>query len=163
MSLSVNNSYQQNVAYVFSGLPSNLFMYTQSALFDYVDKHVSNPTLKLIMTGHGRLVDCDSLTKDCLHLFETEWKYFISNQVWPLSANDKELYFMAISNYVDFIYQNFTPLQLFEAVVICMFRNCKVFPKVATLQAKICSESFKQHKHLINENPKLYCTHYAGS
>jgi hypothetical protein len=163
MSLSVNNSYQQNVDYVFYGLSGNFFMYTQSALLDYVDKHVSNPTLKLIMTGHGRLVDCKTLTADCLHLFEKELNEFKANIKDPLSQNDNELRVMAVSNYIDFVYQNFTPFQFFESIVICMVRNCKILPRMGSFQSKINLESFHQHKHLIDENPERYRSNYVVS
>jgi len=156
MSLSVNQSYLPNVPYVQTHISVKLFTNNTAAFFDYIDKLVENTHLRLILKGRGALVDRNVFPIHFIHLFEKELIEFKSAIDTGTSANNREFFNLAICNYIDFIYSNFTDFQFFEAAVICMVRKCRVHTSLNTPQSRLILDSFKKYKHLIDENPTLY-------
>lgn len=156
MSLSVNQSYLPNVPYVPTRTSVKLFTNNTMAFLDYIDNSVDNTHLRLILKGRGALVDRSIFPIHFIHLFEKELSEFKSAIDTDTSANNRDFFNLAICNYIDFIYSNFTDFQFFEATVICLVRKCKVHTRLNTPQSSLVLDSFQKYKHLIDENPKLY-------
>jgi len=54
------------------------------------------------------------------------------------------------------MHDNFTDIQFFESVVICMIRNCKIIPSLTSLQSRLALNSFRNNFRLIDEHRDLY-------
>jgi len=81
MHLSANQSYLPDVSYKIDHVSVKLFTNYKLSLFEYIDKRVANPNLRLILKGHGLLVDKSAFNINFIHLFEKELIAYKSEKI----------------------------------------------------------------------------------
>ena len=158
MSLSTSNSYK--VLGTYADPSMNVFMLNLS-IEHYVDSHVSNKDLALILKGYGKNVDTSGFPTSFVRLFADELKSYREqfNKSRHLIKDNEYIVFQAsIRNYLHFIKANFSDSLFFEAVVICLIKYANCVPLISHChdEVDLISDSLSKHKHLYLTTYKEY-------